>query len=186
MADLSCHRRMSSCWLGLPRGPRSGGLKLTGEGGLLGRLTKMVIEGVMEGELDDHLGFEKHDRAGRNGGNSRNGHRAKTVLTEAGPVDISVPAGPGFGLRAPDRGQAAAAADRGRGPGDLAVDEGADAPGDARSWCLGEAGLAVTVPWRCRGAASPRSRPGSRRGPPPRPRSGTSAPERVPVRRRAP
>ena len=70
---------------------RTGGLKLTGEGGLLGRLTKMVIEGALEGELDDHLGYGKHDPEGRDGGNSRNGHRAKTVLTEAGPVEISVP-----------------------------------------------------------------------------------------------
>src|SRR6516162_7265277 len=70
---------------------RAGGLKLTGEGGLLGRLTKMVIEGALEGEMDDHLGYAKHDPAGRDGGNSRNGHRAKTVLTEAGPVEISVP-----------------------------------------------------------------------------------------------
>src|SRR5438034_11517881 len=73
---------------------RSGGLKLTGEGGLLGKLTKMVVEGALEGELDDHLGYEKNDPAGRNGGNSRNGHRGKTVLTEAGPVEISVPAPP--------------------------------------------------------------------------------------------
>jgi putative transposase len=70
---------------------RAGGLKLTGEGGLLGKLTKMVVEGALEGELDDHLGYERHDPAGRNGGNSRNGHRAKTLLTETGPVEISVP-----------------------------------------------------------------------------------------------
>src|SRR6478672_3596330 len=70
---------------------RAGGLKLTGEGGLLGKLTKMVVEGALEGELDDHLGYEKNDPAGRNGGNSRNGHRGKTVLTEAGPVELSVP-----------------------------------------------------------------------------------------------
>jgi len=70
---------------------RSGGLRLTGEGGLLGQLTKLVVESALEGELDDHLGYEKHDPAGRNGQNSRNGHRAKTVLTEAGPVEISVP-----------------------------------------------------------------------------------------------
>jgi putative transposase len=70
---------------------RAGGLKLTGEGGLLGKLTKMVIEGALEGELDDHLGYERNDPAGRNGGNSRNGYRAKTVLTDAGPVEISVP-----------------------------------------------------------------------------------------------
>ena len=70
---------------------RAGGLKLTGEGGLLGELTKMVVEGALEGEMDDHLGYGRHDPAGRNSGNSRNGRRAKTVLTEAGPVEISVP-----------------------------------------------------------------------------------------------
>jgi putative transposase len=70
---------------------RAGGLKLTGEGGLLGKLTKMVVEGALEGELDDHLGYAKSDPAGRNGSNSRNGHRAKTVLTDTGPVEISVP-----------------------------------------------------------------------------------------------
>jgi putative transposase len=70
---------------------RAGGLQLTGEGGLLGKLTKMVVEGALEGELDDHLGYGKHDPAGRNGSNSRNGHRGKTVLTGAGPVELSVP-----------------------------------------------------------------------------------------------
>ena len=70
---------------------RTGGLKLTGEGGLLGKLTKMVVEGALEGELDDHLGYGKHDPAGRDGSNSRNGHRAKTVLTDTGPVEITVP-----------------------------------------------------------------------------------------------
>jgi putative transposase len=70
---------------------RTGGLRLTGEGGLLGKLTKMVIEGALEGELDDHPGYEKNDLAGRNGGNSRNGHRARTVLTDTGPVEITVP-----------------------------------------------------------------------------------------------
>jgi len=71
---------------------RTGGLKLTGEGGLLGgKLTKMLIEGALEGELDDHLGYARHALEGRDGGNSRNGYRAKTVLTEAGPVEISVP-----------------------------------------------------------------------------------------------
>src|SRR5918997_6214334 len=70
---------------------RSEGLSLIGEGGLLGKLTKMVLESALEGEISDHLGYESGDPAGRNGGNSRNGHRAKTVLTEMGPVDIDVP-----------------------------------------------------------------------------------------------
>jgi len=70
---------------------RADGLQLTGEGGLLRRLTKLVVESSLEGELDDHLGYGKHDAAGRDGGNSRNGRRAKTLLTEAGPVAIEVP-----------------------------------------------------------------------------------------------
>src|SRR5215471_11550916 len=64
---------------------RAEGLSLTGPGGLLGRLAKVVLEGALEGEMDAHLGYAKHDPAGRDGGNSRNGHRAKTVLTETGP-----------------------------------------------------------------------------------------------------
>jgi len=70
---------------------RAEGLQMTGEGGLLSRLTKRVFESALEGELDDHLGYGKHDPAGRDGGNSRNGTRAKTVLTEVGPVELEVP-----------------------------------------------------------------------------------------------
>jgi putative transposase len=42
-------------------------MKLTGEGGLLGRLTKMAVEGALEGEMDDHLGYSKHDPEGGSG-----------------------------------------------------------------------------------------------------------------------
>ncbi|HEX8934807.1 MAG TPA: IS256 family transposase, partial [Pseudonocardiaceae bacterium] len=55
------------------------------------RLTKVVVESALEGEMDDCLGYGKHDPAGRNGRNSRNGTRPKTLVTEAGPVDIEVP-----------------------------------------------------------------------------------------------
>lgn len=70
---------------------RAEGLRLTGEEGLLGELTKMIIEAAAEGELDEHLGYAKHDPAGRDGGNSRNGVRAKTVLTDIGPVEVAMP-----------------------------------------------------------------------------------------------
>jgi len=70
---------------------RADGLQLTGEGGLLQKLTKLVVESALDGEMDDHLGYDKHDPVGRDGGNSRNGKRGKTLLTEAGPVEISVP-----------------------------------------------------------------------------------------------
>ncbi|HEX2363024.1 MAG TPA: IS256 family transposase [Jiangellaceae bacterium] len=70
---------------------RANGLQLTGEGGLLQRLTKLVVESALDGEITDHLGYDKHDPAGANSGNSRNGVRTKTVLTEIGPVPIDVP-----------------------------------------------------------------------------------------------
>ncbi|MFD5430281.1 transposase, partial [Streptomyces sp. NPDC127084] len=70
---------------------RSDGLQLTGEGGLLQQLTKRVLESALEGEITDHVGYDKHDAAGRNSGNSRNGTRAKTVLTDVGPVEVKVP-----------------------------------------------------------------------------------------------
>src|SRR2546421_985625 len=70
---------------------RAEGLRLTGEDGLLSRLTKVVVESALEGEMDDHLGYGKHDPAGRDGGNSRNGTRVKTLVTEAGPVEVAVP-----------------------------------------------------------------------------------------------
>ena len=41
----------------------------------------MVVEGALEGELDDHLGYGKHDVAGRDGGNSRNGYRVDLPRT---------------------------------------------------------------------------------------------------------
>jgi transposase-like protein len=70
---------------------RAEGLSLAGEGGLLQRLTKIAVEAALEGEMDAHLGYVKHDAAGRDGGNSRNGSRTKTLLTEVGPVQIATP-----------------------------------------------------------------------------------------------
>ncbi|MEV5330380.1 IS256 family transposase [Nonomuraea sp. NPDC052634] len=70
---------------------RAEGLELVGENGLLNRLTKLVLESALEGELTDHLGYDKHDPAGRGSGNTRNGTRTKTVITDVGPVEIDVP-----------------------------------------------------------------------------------------------
>jgi len=70
---------------------RAEGSSLAGPGGLLGRLTKVVLESALDGEMDAHLGYAKHDPAGNGSGNSRNGKRVKTVLTDVGPVQIEVP-----------------------------------------------------------------------------------------------
>ena len=66
-------------------------MELVGPNGLLNQLTKNVLETALDAEMAEHLGYDKHDPAGRGGGNSRNGTRAKTVFTEIGPVEIEVP-----------------------------------------------------------------------------------------------
>ena len=70
---------------------RAEGVDLVGPGGLLTGLTKTVLETALDAQMSEHLGYDKHDPAGRNGGNSRNGTRAKTVLIEVGPVEVEVP-----------------------------------------------------------------------------------------------
>jgi putative transposase len=70
---------------------RGDGLRLTGEGGLLQQLTKRVLESALDGEITDHVGYDKHDPAGKGSGNSRNGSRTKTVLTDVGSVEVRVP-----------------------------------------------------------------------------------------------
>jgi putative transposase len=76
----------------LVRMAREQGLSLTGPDGLLKQLTKTVIETALDEEMTEHLGYEKHDTAGKQTANSRNGVRAKTVLTETtGPVEVDVP-----------------------------------------------------------------------------------------------
>ncbi|PZG03461.1 IS256 family transposase [Nonomuraea aridisoli] len=69
----------------------AGGLRLTGEGSMLGGLVKAVLERALEAELSAHLGYGKHDPAGHGSGNSRNGRIGKTVQTGVGPVRLAVP-----------------------------------------------------------------------------------------------
>jgi putative transposase len=77
---------------GLVRVAKQQGLSLTGPDGLLKQLTKAVLETSLAEEMTEHLGYPKHESPGVDGGNIRNGTRAKTVLTEhAGPVAIDVP-----------------------------------------------------------------------------------------------
>jgi len=64
---------------------------LTGADGLFKQLKKALIERALGAELTEHLGYEKGDPAGRDSGNSRNGASSKTILTEDGEIEISVP-----------------------------------------------------------------------------------------------
>jgi putative transposase len=67
------------------------GAELLGPDGLLSQVTKAVLERALAEEMTGHLGYEKHDPAGRGSGNSRNGTTGKTVLTDVGAVDLAVP-----------------------------------------------------------------------------------------------
>src|SRR5579862_5873439 len=64
---------------------------LIGETGLLKQLTKALLERAMNTELTQHLGYEKHDPAGYNSGNSRNGTSPKTVKGEFGEMVVGTP-----------------------------------------------------------------------------------------------
>ena len=87
---------------------RAQGIDLVGQGGLLTGLMKSVLETALEAEMTEHLGYDKHDVMGRNGGNSRNGTRTKTVLTEIGSGGHRGAPRPGRDLHAGHRAQAPA------------------------------------------------------------------------------
>jgi transposase-like protein len=54
-------------------------------------LRKQFWESTLEGELDDHLGYEKHSARGNGTGNSRNGKSAKRIRSEHGELAIEAP-----------------------------------------------------------------------------------------------
>ena len=58
---------------------------------LLSEMISGIAQAALEGEMTAFLGYEKHDPAGNNSGNSRNGYSKKTVQTELGEVELSVP-----------------------------------------------------------------------------------------------
>ncbi len=52
-------------------------------------LTKITVEAALNAELDEHLGYERHQSSGNT--NSRNGYTAKTVKTEDGQFELNTP-----------------------------------------------------------------------------------------------
>jgi len=64
---------------------------LIGENGLLKQLTKQLLERAMAAELTEHVGYDKHDVAGNNSGNSRNGKSTKTLKGTFGELALETP-----------------------------------------------------------------------------------------------
>ena len=57
----------------------------------LKRLFAGTIEQMLEADMEEHLGYEKHSVAGNNSGNSRNGYGKKTIHSDYGACEIAVP-----------------------------------------------------------------------------------------------
>ena len=60
-------------------------------GDLTQQLMKMTVEAALGAELDDHLGYDKHDPVGRGSGNSRNGTTPKRLKGQHGEIEIDAP-----------------------------------------------------------------------------------------------
>ena len=62
-----------------------------GESGLFAKLKKQIIERALDVEMDNHLGYSKHDPRGNNSGNSRNGRGKKSVVIDSEEVQLTPP-----------------------------------------------------------------------------------------------
>jgi len=54
-------------------------------------ISKNVVETILDGELTDHLGYEKHDQTAKTTDNARNGFTPKTLKSKFGEIDLEVP-----------------------------------------------------------------------------------------------
>jgi putative transposase len=64
---------------------------LFGDNGILKQLTKGMIERCLQAEMEAHLGYPKHGRKKPESANTRNGSGQKTLKSEPGELEISVP-----------------------------------------------------------------------------------------------
>ena len=65
--------------------------EIAGPDGLLGQLTRRLLNRALEAELSEHLGYEAGQAPPGGAGNARNGKPGKTVLTDQGPLRIRAP-----------------------------------------------------------------------------------------------
>jgi hypothetical protein len=103
----------------------AGGTQAVDTKQLFQKLVKETLEALLELEMEEHLGYAKHDPAGRGSGNSRNGASGKTVRGDFGEIEIETPRD--RNSRAAAVNIRIAAAQNGRqtpsGPSDKAADE---------------------------------------------------------------
>lgn len=61
-------------------------------------MMSVLLEGVLDEELDEELGYSKYDYRNKDTDNSRNGHSSKTMHTSYGVMDVAIPPGSKRGL----------------------------------------------------------------------------------------
>jgi len=69
----------------------SGPESFWGDTGIFAQLKKKIVERALDAEMDNHLGYSKHDPQGNNSGNSRNGKGRKRVVIDDEPVELEPP-----------------------------------------------------------------------------------------------
>jgi putative transposase len=57
----------------------------------ISKLYKHAVQTMLKAEMDEHLGYKKHDPVGNHTGNSRNGSSGKTLKTDIGDIPLDVP-----------------------------------------------------------------------------------------------
>jgi putative transposase len=70
---------------------KRGEREILGQGGVLGEITRRMVQRALEEELTEHLGYPAGQAPPGGAGNSRNGGTSKTLLTDQGPVRIDTP-----------------------------------------------------------------------------------------------
>lgn len=65
--------------------------EILGKNGLIKQLTKRAAQQALQGEITEHLGYEKNAPEDRKSGNSRNGSSRKRVIADSGEIDIEIP-----------------------------------------------------------------------------------------------
>jgi len=65
--------------------------EIAGPDGLLGHLTRRLLNRALEAELSEHLGYEAGEAPPGGAGNARNGKPHKTILTDQGPLRVRSP-----------------------------------------------------------------------------------------------
>ena len=71
---------------------RSGKIKTVQDiDAMVKEIYKHTLEGMLEAEIEDELGYSRYDYRNKQTTNSRNGKRKKTVRSRSGDLELEVP-----------------------------------------------------------------------------------------------